>query len=495
MPARNSRIGNETLSLKEFKEELGSFEGLDNNMLGNHSADSVAKWDTETVVSFLMRGGLEEYAEAFRSNQIVGENLLKMTDDDLVDLGIKARGHISKFRSDIHKLKKINEHQNRNRKLYDKLRVNIQNVDPEDTQQWRPWKSTSGGQNDEKKSSSDDNRSSNSSEGSDDSVKNSITNSDRTRDKKQLGSIDIEAPKQPKRKHSDDVLGRARSDDNEIAESPLGMNQQLAQVPPTLQLDGPVAQPKAGVVIYDKEALRPKFTKALTIEEDQIVCDCPLDSVYQKEPNNDNQQKTDSKQLSSSSSSSSQVSESQASNKDKRSKRRRNKKAKNQVPTHNLINEKDLKSLSKISEGSFGVVYFGFYLGKEVAVKVFKKKDKNINMQNFSKEVEILSQLRHKNIILLMGLCVGESKYMIVTEYMKNGSLYALIHEQKRRFTIEECLDLVIDIVQAMAYLHMKDILHCDLKTSNILVDKDMNFKLADFGLSRIRDTSSSHPC
>lgn len=482
-------MGHETLSLKEFKEELGSFEGLDKDTLGNLSLKIVAKWDTETVVNFLNHCGLEEYAEAFRSNQIVGENLLKMTDEDLMELGIKARGHISKLRADFRKLKKINEQQHRNKKLYAKLKMKVVELTPEPTQQWRPWKSTSGNDQDERRSSYAENGSSNSSEASDDSVKHSINHSDRTKDRKQLGSIDVELPKQPKRKQSDVVLDRQRSDELDVGESPLTTTLQMPQIPPPLQLN-PNGK-DSGVVFYDKEAQRPRLRKALTIEEDCFENEVNLDSVNLKDGIFDNQQKTESKQHSSSSSSSSNVSESQASNKDKRSKRRRHRRGKNQLHTHNLISEKDLKELSKISEGSFGVVYFGYYYGKEVAVKVFKQKDKNINMQNFVKEVDILSQLRHKNIILLMGLCVGESKYMIVTEYMKNGSLYALIHEQKRRFSIEECLDLVIDIVQAMAYLHMKDILHCDLKTSNILVDKDMNFKLADFGLSRIRDTSS----
>jgi len=53
---------------------------------------------------------------------------------------------------------------------------------------------------------------------------------------------------------------------------------------------------------------------------------------------------------------------------------------------------------------------------KEVAIKVFKKKDKKLNMENFLKEVEILSGLKHKNVILYMGVCITDSQYMIITE-------------------------------------------------------------------------------
>lgn len=51
-----------------------------------------------------------------------------------------------------------------------------------------------------------------------------------------------------------------------------------------------------------------------------------------------------------------------------------------------------------------------------MAIKVFKKKDKKLNMENFLKEVEILSGLKHKNVILYMGVCITDSQYMIITE-------------------------------------------------------------------------------
>ena len=77
--------------------------------------------------------------------------------------------------------------------------------------------------------------------------------------------------------------------------------------------------------------------------------------------------------------------------------------------------------------------------------------------------------------------------------YMANGSLHDLIHVKKLKIDIDRVLEIIIDVAQAMVYLHKKEILHCDLKSSNILVDKNWNIKLADFGLSRIRDPSSRH--
>lgn len=75
-----------------------------------------------------------------------------------------------------------------------------------------------------------------------------------------------------------------------------------------------------------------------------------------------------------------------------------------------------MRYIEKISEGAFGVVYLGSYMEKEVAIKVFKKRDKNINMENFLKEVQIMNGLKHRNIILYMGVCLSDSNYMIITE-------------------------------------------------------------------------------
>ncbi len=81
-----------------------------------------------------------------------------------------------------------------------------------------------------------------------------------------------------------------------------------------------------------------------------------------------------------------------------------------------VIEEKDLQRIRVISRGTYGVVYLGKYMENDVAIKVFKKRNRRINMENFLKEVEILRGLRHKNVVLYMGVCIGQSSYMIITE-------------------------------------------------------------------------------
>jgi serine/threonine protein kinase len=80
------------------------------------------------------------------------------------------------------------------------------------------------------------------------------------------------------------------------------------------------------------------------------------------------------------------------------------------------IDKSDLKYIKSISEGAFGKVYLGTYMEKEVAIKKYKEKNSKINTENFLKEVEILSSLRHKNVVLYMGVCLNDRGYRIITE-------------------------------------------------------------------------------
>jgi serine/threonine protein kinase len=80
------------------------------------------------------------------------------------------------------------------------------------------------------------------------------------------------------------------------------------------------------------------------------------------------------------------------------------------------IDKRDLKYIKSISEGAFGKVYLGTYMEKEVAIKKYKEKNRKIDTENFLKEVEILSSLRHKNVVLYMGVCLNDRGYRIITE-------------------------------------------------------------------------------
>lgn len=79
----------------------------------------------------------------------------------------------------------------------------------------------------------------------------------------------------------------------------------------------------------------------------------------------------------------------------------------------------------------------------------------------------------------------------MITEFMETGSLFDLIHKNKDRDTVltDERIFLICeDIALGMNYLHSRKVFHCDLKSSNVLVDENWNMKLCDFGLSRVKN-------
>lgn len=155
-----------------------------------------------------------------------------------------------------------------------------------------------------------------------------------------------------------------------------------------------------------------------------------------------------------------------------------------------------LKSLAKLNSLAFGEVFLGTYHGDQVAIKRFKKRrNKIMDIKSFLQEVEMLQGLRHKNIVLYMGVCIDKSGYMMVTEYMERGSLFELIHTERlvQNLPLSQLLEMIKDITEAMVFIHSKNILHCDLKSKNILVDENLNLKIADFGLSRIKDPLSEY--
>jgi len=79
------------------------------------------------------------------------------------------------------------------------------------------------------------------------------------------------------------------------------------------------------------------------------------------------------------------------------------------------------------------------------------------------------------------------NQYYMITEYLEEGSLFDHLHKKRTAMDDERMLYIVEDIALGMNYLHSRKVLHCDLKSSNVLIDSNWNVKLCDFGLSRIR--------
>ncbi|XP_021749773.1 LOW QUALITY PROTEIN: probable LRR receptor-like serine/threonine-protein kinase At4g29180 [Chenopodium quinoa] len=152
----------------------------------------------------------------------------------------------------------------------------------------------------------------------------------------------------------------------------------------------------------------------------------------------------------------------------------------------------ELTSITKnrrreLGKGGFGVVYYGrLNDGTEVAVKILSQ---SIHASDqFTTEVELLMDIRHKNLVSLIGYCEEETTLALVYEYMAGGNLQSNLSASKP-LSWKLRLQIALDSAQGLEYLHngcSPPVVHRDVKTQNILLDKNLQAKIADFGMSKI---------
>ena len=154
------------------------------------------------------------------------------------------------------------------------------------------------------------------------------------------------------------------------------------------------------------------------------------------------------------------------------------------------IDFSQIQILNKAGDGAFGEVFRGRLWGTEVAVKVIKGEITESNLADLKKEISILSQIRHPNIVLYLGCCTKEPNVCIVTEWCEKGSVFDLIHKKNVVLSTKRMIQIALDAAQGMNYLHNqeKKIIHRDLKADNLFCSKNWQIKVGDFGLSHMRE-------
>lgn len=149
---------------------------------------------------------------------------------------------------------------------------------------------------------------------------------------------------------------------------------------------------------------------------------------------------------------------------------------------------------NKLGRGGFGHVYKGqFPDGLEVAVKRLASHSRQ-GFTEFRNEIQLIAKLQHTNLVRLLGCCYQGEERILVYEYLPNKSLDFFIFDKTRSALIDwgKRLAIVEGIAQGLLYLHKHSrlrVVHRDLKTSNILLDREMNPKISDFGLAKTFST------
>ncbi|XP_070675448.1 probable leucine-rich repeat receptor-like serine/threonine-protein kinase At3g14840 [Malus domestica] len=154
---------------------------------------------------------------------------------------------------------------------------------------------------------------------------------------------------------------------------------------------------------------------------------------------------------------------------------------------------------NKIGEGGFGSVYKGILAdGTMIAVKQLSSKSKQGNRE-FVNEIGMISALQHPHLVSLYGCCIEGNQLLLVYEYMENNSVaHALFGAGKSRLKLDWPTrhKICIGIARGLAYLHEESrlkVVHRDIKATNVLLDKNLNPKISDFGLAKLDEEDNTH--
>ncbi|XP_075668613.1 lysM domain receptor-like kinase 3 [Castanea sativa] len=148
----------------------------------------------------------------------------------------------------------------------------------------------------------------------------------------------------------------------------------------------------------------------------------------------------------------------------------------------------DFSMASKIGEGGFGAVYYAELRGKKAAIK---KMDMQASKE-FLAELKVLTSVHHLNLVCLIGYCIQGSLFLVY-EYIENGNLKQHLRGTSGRdpLTWPTRIQIALDAARGLEYIHEHTIpvyIHRDIKSANILIDKNFHAKVADFGLAKLSE-------
>lgn len=157
---------------------------------------------------------------------------------------------------------------------------------------------------------------------------------------------------------------------------------------------------------------------------------------------------------------------------------------------------KEITLVKRLAFGPLSEVYAAIWRDTKVGVKLLLPREGVTDkleeaVRNFRREIWVMNALRHPNIVKLIGASLTPSCYVLVMEYMSNGSLYEYLRDEANLFPASMVITSALDIADGMKHIHASGVLQRDLKSHNCLLSENLVVKVADFGLSRFKTTTN----